>query len=679
MPNRLAGETSPYLLQHKENPVDWYPWGPEALARARREGKPIFLSIGYSACHWCHVMERESFEDPETARLLNEHFVSIKVDREERPDLDSIYMEAVQAMTGSGGWPMSVFLTPEEMPFFGGTYFPPEGRHGMPSFRRVILEVSRAFRERRGQVEEQAARMTERLARTATFLEGGAIRASVSDRAARLLAEDHDETYGGFGGAPKFPQTMSLDFLLRRARRTGDPDALRIVRFSLERMARGGIRDHVGGGFHRYATDERWLVPHFEKMLTDNALLGRLYLHAYHATGKPLFREVGRETLDYVLRDMTSPEGGFFAAEDADSEGEEGRFYTWTPDEIRRALGEEDGNLFCMAYGATDRGNLEGRSIPNRLGDLDELAVRAGVRRDDLEVLLRRGRERLFSERAKRVRPSRDEKTIAGWNGLMMAALADGARILDDPRYAEAAARNASYIESSLFKNERLLRVRTNGGAPIPAFLEDHAFLGDGLLALYQTVFDERWFRIARAMGDAILERFLDRDAGGFHDTGADHDALIARSKGIQDHATPSGNAAAVRLLLSLAAYTGEERYAGPARRALASMQDLLERHPAAFGHWLGTLEFLLAPPREIAVIGERGRADTEALLRAAFGSYNPNQVVGFFDPREKTTAVPLLEKKPMVDAAASAYVCRSFTCQAPITNPEKLAAELAR
>ncbi|MFH1680279.1 MAG: thioredoxin domain-containing protein [Candidatus Eisenbacteria bacterium] len=679
MPNRLEGASSPYLLQHKENPVDWHTWGPEALERARGEDKPIFLSIGYSACHWCHVMERESFEDRETARILNEHFVSIKVDREERPDLDSIYMEAVQAMTGSGGWPMSVFLTPGAKPFFGGTYFPPEDRYGMPSFRRVLLAAAEAFRERRAEIEGQASRLAGRIGRAPVLHGGAGVDRSVSDRAGARLAEEFDEANGGFGGAPKFPQPMNLDFLLRRSRRTGDREALRRAVFTLDRMARGGSHDHVGGGFHRYSTDPRWLVPHFEKMLYDNALLARLYLNAYQHTGRPLFREVARGVLDYVLREMTGARGGFYSSEDADSEGGEGRFFTWTPDEIRRALGEEEGNLFSLAYGATKGGHLEGRSIPNRLGDSEELALRAGIPRAELETVLRRGRERLFSEREGRIRPGRDEKVLAGWNGLMLAAFAEAARVLDDPRYLEAAERNASFIEEALMKDGRLLRVWKDGAGSSPlGFLEDHAFLGEGLLALYQTGFDERWFRLARTLGDAILERFSDREEGGFHDTGTEHEALVARPKGVQDNAVPSGNAAAARLLLLLAAYTGEERYASPARRAVASMQELMERHPSAFGHWLGSLELLLSPPREVAIVGGRESPDTGALLLAAFGAYNPNQVVALRDPREKESSVPLLEGKPMVDGAASAYVCRSFTCQAPITNPEKLATELA-
>jgi uncharacterized protein YyaL (SSP411 family) len=676
VPNRLARETSPYLLQHKDNPVDWYPWGAEALERARREGKPIFLSVGYSACHWCHVMERESFENGETARLLNERFVSIKVDREERPDLDAIYMESVQAMTGSGGWPLTVFLTPDARPFFGGTYFPPEERHGLPSFRRVLLGVSDAFRSEMGEVEERANRLADRL-RRGVPLAGGEILPVTAERAAEGLARGFDERNGGFGGAPKFPQPMNLDFLLRHARRTGNPEARRMAIVTLERMARGGIHDHLGGGFHRYSTDPFWLVPHFEKMLYDNALLARLHLHAYQAAARPFFRSVARRTLDYMLREMTGPEGELATSQDADSEGGEGTFFLWTREEIVRALGEAEGNLFALAYGASERGNFEGRNILNRLGDAGELASRAGLSPEEMEAALEGSRLRLFAAREKRPRPARDGKAIAAWNGLALAALADAARVLDDARYREAAVRVASFIDRRLMKNGGLFRVGAGGVASIPGFLEDHACAAEGLLALYEATFDERWFRLARSLADAILERFAD-DEGGFFDAGDGHEALIARPKNVQDNATPSGNASAARVLLRLAAYGAGDRYAAPARRALGSMRNLMERHPGAFGHWLGTLEFALATPLQVAILGARGAHDTEALVTAAFAEYAPHRVAAAHDPREGDSAIPFLERKAMVDGAATAYLCRSFACGAPITNPEKLATDLA-
>ncbi|MFH1277420.1 MAG: thioredoxin domain-containing protein [Candidatus Eisenbacteria bacterium] len=680
MPNRLAKETSPYLLQHKDNPVDWYPWGEEALEEAKRTGKPIFLSIGYSACHWCHVMERESFEDPGTAAVLNDRFVSVKVDREERPDLDAIYMEAVQAMSGHGGWPMSVFLTPEGVPFFGGTYFPPEPRHGLPSFRRLAANVADAFRDRRDEVRANADRVRERISQTVVLSREEEIRGDIPEKGARNLATSFDPKNGGFGGAPKFPQPMNLDFLLRHWRRTNDEGAARMVQETLERMARGGIYDQIGGGFHRYSVDPFWLVPHFEKMLYDNALLARLYLHVYHASGRPLFRKVAEETLDYVMREMTDRSGGFYSTEDADSEGVEGKFFVWTPADVNAVLGEEEGNLFSLAYGITEEGNFEGKSIPNRLGHGDdELAARAGTPREDLLARLARCREKLYEVRETRVKPGLDHKVLTAWNGLIIAALADGARILGSREYLEAATRGAAFLEREMMREGRLLRTWKDGNASLAGYLEDYAYVADGLLALYQATFDPKWFRLAKGFADVMLDCFADTAEGGFFDTADDHEKLITRPKGVQDNATPSGNAMAARVLLQIHAYTGDDRYGAPARKAIASMQELMERHPAAFGQWLGALEFLLAPPREVALVGRPGGADTEAMVAAAFGQYNPNQVVAFGDPSEKDPAVPLLRGRHMVDDTASAYICTGQTCAAPITDPEKLAMELGR
>jgi uncharacterized protein len=647
MANRLAHETSPYLLQHKDNPVDWYPWGEEALARARAEDRPILLSIGYSACHWCHVMERESFEDENTARLMNELFVCVKLDREERPDLDSIYMEACQAMTGSGGWPLNVFLTPEHVPFYAGTYFPPQPRMGMPSWRQVIEAVAHAWQEKKDDIREGGARIAERL-------RGGALlapsdepmNAEELDAAVRALAGQFDAAHGGFGGAPKFPPASALEFLLRR----GELD---MTAQTLRAMASGGMYDQIGGGFARYSVDALWLVPHFEKMLYDNALLARVYLHGWQAIGDDLFREVVEETLDWALREMRASEGGFYSALDADSEGVEGKFYVWSVEEMRAALeGEPDVDEAVAWFGATDRGNFEGRNIP--------------VRGPGTPERLGDWRRRLYEARAQRVWPGLDDKRLTAWNALMISALAEAGAVLERPDYVEAAVGCTEFLLGSVRDGEgRLLRTWKDGQAKLNAYLEDHAYLVEALITLYESTFDPRWFAEARALADTMIERFADEENGGFFETSSDHEQLLSRRKDLEDHPIPSGNSSAAYGLLRLAALTGEAGYEERAVGVLRLLHELAGKHPQAFGHLLQALDFHLAPVQEVALVGE----DTAALARVVRGRFRPHLVLA----GGAADGVPLLQDRPPVDGRPAAYVCERFACQAPVTEPEDL------
>jgi uncharacterized protein len=652
MPNHLAGETSPYLLQHKDNPVDWYPWGEEALARARDEDRPILLSIGYSACHWCHVMERESFEDAETARLMNELFVCIKLDREERPDLDSIYMEACQAMTGSGGWPLNAFLTPEQVPFYAGTYFPPQPRMGMPSWRQVLEAVAHAWQEKRDEIRAGGANVAERL-RGGALLKPSSepMQAAALGAAVEGLRSSYDAANGGFGTAPKFPPASALEFLLGR----GETD---MTGHTLRAMASGGMYDQIGGGFSRYSVDPYWLVPHFEKMLYDNALLARAYLHGWLVTGNELFRTVAVETLDWALKEMRAPEGGFFSALDADSEGVEGKFYVWTVDELRAALdGDPDADEAIAWFGATDRGNFEGRNIPVRgPGTPERLAA---------------WRRALYEVRAKRVWPGLDDKRLTSWNALMISALAEAGAVLERPDYVEAAARCADFVLGSLRDDGgRLLRTWKDGEARLNAYLEDHAYLLEALLTLYESSFDPRWFAEARALADTIIERFSDEENGGFFETSADHERLLARRKDLEDHPIPSGNASAAYGLLRLAALTGEHIYERHAVSVLRLLHELAPKHPQAFGHLLQALDFHLSPVKEVALVGD----DLRPLERVVRGEFRPHLVLAGGAP----DGVPLLQDRAPVDGRPAAYVCEHFACKAPVTEPEELERLLA-
>jgi len=663
MPNYLANETSPYLLQHAGNPVDWYPWGEEALQKAQAEGKPIFLSIGYSACHWCHVMAHESFEDERVAAILNAHFVSIKVDREERPDLDRIYMSAVQALTGRGGWPMSVFLTPDGRPFYGGTYFPPTPRYGMPSFTQVLLSVADAWQNRREELVKSSQQLVSAIERQMTVsrdLQPETLKPETVESAFQNLQRNFDELHGGWGAAPKFPQPMALEFLLRYHHTTGDTRALRMVSQTLDAMAYGGLYDQIGGGFHRYSVDDHWLVPHFEKMLYDNAQLARVYLHGWQVTSNPFHRTIAEEILDYVIREMTGPAGGFYSTQDADSEGEEGKFFVWAADEIRAVLGAE-AESFMAAYNVTEAGNFEGRNIL-------EIANYAIPHAELTEA-----RRRLFAAREQRVRPGRDDKVLTSWNGMMLAAFAEGARVLERDDYLQVAEHNAEFLLSELRTADgRLLHTWKDGVARVNGYLEDYTHLIEGLLELYQTTFDPRWYRAARELADAMIEHFSAPD-GGFFDTSDDHGTLIVRPRELQDNAVPSGNGIAAFVLLRLAGLVVEPRYIELARAALEPMQPLLARHPLGFGQWLIALNYALAHPREIAIVGEADATDTRAMLDVCATGYRPHQVLAVGAPDDGQFIVPLLRDRDQIEEQATAYVCVDFTCQRPVTDPEAL------
>ncbi len=680
--NRLAGETSPYLLQHAQNPVDWFPWGPEALTKSRAEDRPIFLSIGYSACHWCHVMERESFENPEIAGLMNERFVCIKVDREERPDLDNLYMAAVQALTGHGGWPMSVFLTPDLEPFYGGTYYPPTDSRGMPGFPRVLLSVERAWNERRDEILTAAADLAGQLRSTGEIPgSGGDLDAKLLDDAARALARAFDPTHGGFGSAPKFPHPMDLRVLLRQHARTGDTHALHMVTHTLDRMARGGIYDHLGGGFARYSTDERWLAPHFEKMLYDNALLSTVYLEAYQATRDPEFARVARETMDYVLGRMTAPEGPFYSTEDADSEGEEGKFAVWSLAEVLQILGPDRGKEFAYVYDVTEPGNWEHKTILNLSKTISQCAKLLGRDERELRDDLAADRARLLAAREQRVPPGKDTKVLTSWNGLMLAPLAEGSWILNEPRYAEAAGKAAAFLLANLRQPDgRLLHSFKDGQAKFNAYLDDYANLIDGLTRLFEATGEPRWIEGAVDLARVMVDEFHDPEKGGFFYTGRSHEALIVRQKDAYDNATPSGNAMAATALARLAALTGRADLADLARSTLQSVHLLLEKAPTAAGQSLVALDFVLAPAREFAVIAGGDPDGFRAALGAIHERFLPHKAVAPASgavSKELAELVPLLADRPARDGKVTTYICENFACQAPVVGSEALRAAL--
>ncbi len=664
MANRLAQETSPYLLQHRDNPVEWYPWGEEALARARDEDRPILLSVGYSACHWCHVMERESFEDAETAAYMNQHFVNVKVDREERPDVDALYMEAVQAIGGQGGWPMTVFLDPEGVPFYGGTYFPPDEGRGMPSFRMVMEAVVDAFERRREKIEERAPQMRARLGAI------GAVKpaaeppqAATLEQAVARLLESADPQRGGFGGAPKFPPALALELLLARGEREA-------VERALDAMLAGGIYDQVGGGFARYSVDAAWLVPHFEKMLYDNALLARAYLHGWQVFGHERYRRACEETLEWALREMRGPEGGFYSALDADSEGEEGRFYVWAPDEIRAALSppppancikfsvQQVENLMQF-YGVSERGNFEGRSV---------LHLAGGAEAEEPEGLdeMRRA---LYEHRSQRVWPGLDDKRLTAWNALMLGVLAEAGAVLKRKDYLDAAQTCADFVWEELRDGDgNLLRTWKDGRGRLNAYLEDHAFLLEALLTLYESTFEPQWFERARSVAGAMISRFGDPERGGFFSTSGDHEPLIARRKEIGDHPIPSGNSSAAMGLLRLAALTGERRYEQQAESVLRLFAGPAFQHPESFAHLLRAIDFHLSPTKEVALIGE----DLTAFARVIRSQHRPHLVLA--GGPEGSETPELLQNRTKLNAQPTAYVCEAFTCKQPVTDPGALA-----
>ena len=677
--NRLVNETSPYLLQHAHNPVDWYSWGEEALEKSKLEDKPILLSIGYSACHWCHVMEAESFENEKIAELMNTNFVNIKVDREERPDLDQIYMNAVQMMTRHGGWPLTVFLTPDLVPFYGGTYFPPEDRQQMPGFPRILLGVSEAYRTRPEEIRQSAWEILSELRRMSVASQSKeVINPQLLDIAYRGIARSYDPKHGGFGSAPKFPSSMNLEFLLRTYNRTGDASALEMVTNSCRRMAEGGLYDQLGGGFHRYSTDARWLVPHFEKMLYDNALLSRLYLHVYQATGEEFFRKIVEETLDYVAREMLDASGAFYSTQDADSEGVEGKFFVWDKSEIEKLLGADDARLFNAYFDVTEGGNFEDSNILNIRRTSKIVAEELGVSEENLLDTVERGRRMLFDVREKRIKPGRDEKVIAAWNGLMLESFAEAAAVLERDDYREIAERNARFIAENLTTDGMLLHVYKDGRAKHIGFLDDYAFIISGLITLFETTGTLHWLKEAIRLTDKMVEEFWDGDEGGFFYTGKSGEQLIVRQKDYFDNATPSGNSVAAESLLRLSELTGNEDYKRKAVNVLRLLRDTIERYPSGFGYALGAFDFYLSTPKEIVVVSAES-GDARPLTREIWSRYIPNKVVALAVEGDEAAPVllPLLRDRKADGGRATAYVCENYTCLQPVNSPEELAAQL--
>ncbi len=675
--NALAGETSPYLLQHAANPVDWQPWNDKALKQARREDKPILLSVGYSACHWCHVMEHESFEDEETAALMNRLFVNIKVDREERPDVDSIYMNYVQMTTGSGGWPLTVFLTPDLIPFFGGTYFPPDERYGRPGFKRVLERVSDAYHQRRDEIDAMSDDVVRRLEESTRLATAeGALSRDLLTQAALELARHHDPRFGGFGSAPKFPSAMVLSFLLRFHSREESKSALEMVETSLREMSRGGLYDWLGGGFHRYSVDDRWLVPHFEKMLYDNALLARLYLEAHLLTGDESHRRIAEQTIEYVLREMTHEEGGFFSSQDADSEGEEGKFYVWSYDEVGRILGS-DAEWFRDLMDVTPSGNFEGHNILHQRYDLEGFSRQAGLSVEEIGSGLEKCRQSLLEARGKRVWPGRDDKILTSWNGMMLAAISEAAFLLDRPDFLEAANRNAEFLLANLIVDGRLHRSWKEGRARFNAYLEDYACLVEGLLNLFEAGGEIRWLREAERLTRQQLELFWDEEGGDFYFTSSDHEKLLLRQKEFMDNATPSGNSTACANLLRLSVLVGRAEYREKAERMLRRLTVALSRHPLGFGRWLQALDFALGPVDELVVLGpetERGK-----LLRPLRKRFLPNRVLVQQETSAEHETVPLLQGKQLQKGRATAFVCRDYACRQPVTSAGDLEEQLGQ
>ncbi len=668
--NRLADESSPYLLQHSNNPVDWYPWGDEALSKARESDRPIFLSIGYSACHWCHVMEKESFEDEKIAKFMNENFVNIKVDREERPDLDAVYMEAVQALTGSGGWPMTVFLTPDGRPFFGGTYFPPEERYGMPSFRKVLESVLETYTRKRGEVEVSAKEIFNTLRNRTTKLSSTDLDILPIENAFLQLSDTFDKFNGGFGRPPKFPQPMILELLMRIGMKDGFKHANKMVELTLIKMARGGIFDQLGGGFHRYSVDSHWLVPHFEKMLYDNALLVGIYLHQFQITRGRLYRDIVEQTLDYVLREMTHPLGGFFSTQDADAEGVEGKSYVWSKREISQLLGDHNSSTFCEYFGVTENGNFEGKNIMRITKEDGQVAASLGIELDELRNIISSGKKILLRAREKRKQPERDEKILTSWNGLMLSSLSESSSTLGDERFRIAAEKNATFIFSHLRKNGRLLHSWKDGEAKVDGFLEDYAFLANGLIDLYQTTFEPRWLGEATSLGEEIIDLFQDKQSGGFFDTSINHEKLFKRPKSYFDSAVPSGGSVATRLLQRLFAFTAKEHFSESSRSALKSASNYFESYSTGMANWLLALDSYLNPPREIAIVGDPLEKMSLEMLSVLRRKYRPNMVVAFQpDGKDYSETIPLLKGRSSTQNSATAYICRNFICEMPISD----------
>ena len=673
-PNSLIREKSPYLLQHAYNPVQWYPWGEEAIQKAKGEDIPIFLSIGYSTCHWCHVMEKESFENKEIAKILNENFISIKVDREERPDVDEIYMDAVQALTGSGGWPLSVFLTPDLKPFYGGTYFPPDDSYGRPGFKQVLSSIIDSWKNRRDQIDKAGEQMVAHLQKVMERTSSKEIQLSrILDEAYDQFVQQLDRFYGGFGNAPKFPRSMALSFLLRYYRQKKEPFALQMVEMTLDGMSRGGMYDQLGGGFHRYSTDEKWLVPHFEKMLYDNALLAKAYLEAYQVTQKSEYARIARETLDYVLRNMTDPDGGFYSAEDADSKGHEGLFYLWTKQEIDSLLNKEQAELAEWIYGVTVSGNFESKNIFYLAKPVEELAEEKGISVETLWKRLEGPRKRLLETRQKRIHPHKDDKVLVESNGLMISAMAYGYQVLGDPRYQEAVRRSAEFIFSHLKDKEgNLIRRYRDGEAGLPPHLNDYAFFIQGLIDLYESTFEPRWLKEAIPLNQKMLELFWDSKEGGLFSTIPRPD-LIVRHKDAYDGAIPSGNSVAALNLLRLSEFTGDKELRRKAETLFNTFGNLLESGASLYPQMLCAIDFFLDTPKEIVIVGELGKG-AEKLVDIVYSNFLPNKILLL---GHEELNLPVLRGKKPLAGEATAYVCENFTCRLPTTNPKVMAKQL--
>ncbi|MBI1817300.1 MAG: thioredoxin domain-containing protein [Deltaproteobacteria bacterium] len=666
--NRLIHESSPYLRQHAHNPVDWYAWGAEAFDTARRDRKPILLSVGYSACHWCHVMEHESFEDEATAALMNQHFVNIKVDREERPDVDHIYMNAVQLLTGRGGWPMTVFLTPDGKPFYGGTYFPPDDRHGLPGFKRLLLALADAYRNKPEDVQKNVGQLMDAMKATEVSQSTNQLPdAALLPQAAAALARAYDETHGGIGQAPKFPNEAVFELFLRVHRTSGDVRYLEMVLHTLRAMARGGIYDQLGGGFHRYSVDQRWLVPHFEKMLYDNAQLVPLYLAAFQLTGDAFFATIARETLDYVIREMRDPAGGFYSTQDADSEGVEGKFFVWDVAEVSRLVGEENAEIVCRYWDVTDAGNFEDRNILHVTLEIEQLAKL--FRRDAGEVrqLLADSRDKLFAAREQRIKPARDEKVLTAWNALMISAFAKAAEVFDDSNYRRVAVDAVAFIESALARGDRLLSTYKDGVAKLNGYLDDYAFFVAALLDVFEATQNRRYLDRAAALTASMLAHFWDDAAGGFFFTSDDHEALIVRSKPVFDGSIPSGNSVAVRNLLRLYHYTEQREYLDRAEAMLQIFGAQMREQPFGFANMLGALDFYTQQPHEIVVVTPADAGDE--LLRKIRGTYLPNRTLTVVDPTHSASLPTQFAGKTQRDGKSTVYVCRRMTCSAPATE----------
>lgn len=676
--NRLIDETSPYLLQHAHNPVDWYPWGEEALNLAKELDKPILLSIGYSACHWCHVMERESFENEEIAAIMNKHYINIKVDREERPDLDEIYMSAVQIMTGSGGWPMTVFLTPDRKPFYGGTYFPPDDRYGRPGFPKLLVAVKDAYQNKRADIDEQAEKLVSHINQISNpeSVDDLLLDDKIIEQAFYHYQNRFDSQHGGFGQAPKFPPGMGLMLLLRYWKRSGNSRALHIVEFTLEKMARGGMYDQLGGGFHRYSTDEIWLVPHFEKMLYDNSLLTVAYLEAFQATSKPFYREVVEETLDYVLREMYNQQnGGFYSTQDADSEGVEGKFFVWTPGEVEQILGQADAKIFCDFYDVTDHGNFEHQNILWVKTPADLYAKKIKIDQANLVNILNRCKKKLFEIRDKRIKPGLDDKILTSWNGLMIRSMGLAYQILGDLRYLEAAEKSAKFILTELVqKNGHLLRTHRAGKSHLNACLEDYSYFIAGLIELYQASFDPYWLREADRLNQIMISQFWDPQNGGFFFTGKDYPELIVRSKSAYDGATPSGASMAIHVLLRLAILLNQPDLIEKAKTTFSLYDHAMKTAPSGSAQMLCGVDFLIDTPKEIAIVGNPLSEQTQEILKNIHRRFVPNKVVALLNPntedRQKIEElIPLLASKTSIDGKTTIYVCQNYACQLPTTD----------